>query len=340
MNLRFLLLSSCFLLPAFAYAQGIPSVGNGLSLTASSNNPSPGQQVTITAQSFSSDLNSATITWTVSGKRAQQGVGLTTLTISAPDLGKITTVSVAVVTSDGRQTSGSITVGSGSVDMIIESDGYVPPFFLGKLPLAYQNIAKITAVPHLADSTGKEYDPRTLLYQWKKDNGTVLQDQSGYGKQSISLPGDIVPRPYYLVVDIWPRSGSVKAEGVVQINPQGPSLDFYIDDPLYGPLYNKAVGGVVRIGSQRETGILAVPYGFNGSAADKSLSLAWLINGASHPELASSKSVILRTPGNAAGSSDVGLRISGDKNILQDAQGSFSAIFTATTSSAVPQATF
>ncbi|TAK93607.1 hypothetical protein EPO05_07020, partial [Patescibacteria group bacterium] len=321
-------LGFCLLAFNFVSAQGIPSSIGGLALTASTNNPTPGQQVKITAASYGTDIDSATLTWTVSGKIAQQGIGLTTLSVNAPAVGKTVTVSVTAVAQNGVTISNSISIGSGSIDLIMEPDGYVPPFFPGKLPLSYQNTVRVIAVPHLADSSGKEYDPKNLVYQWKKDSGTVLQDQSGYGKQSIEIVGDVIPRPYYLIVDASTRDGSAKAEGIVQVNPQSPSLSFYTSDPLYGTLFNKALGGLITIGSQKETSVLAVPYGFSKPVNKMgNLSLTWIINGTEHPELSSSDSVILRAPDNAGGSSQIELEIKNTANILQSADASFSAVF-------------
>jgi hypothetical protein len=62
-------------------AQGVPVAGGGIDLSASSDSPVPGQKVTITARSYSIDINSANITWTSGGKVLQKGVGLTSLEI-------------------------------------------------------------------------------------------------------------------------------------------------------------------------------------------------------------------------------------------------------------------
>jgi hypothetical protein len=329
-----LLLTSYSLLPAsFASAQSIPSSITGITLTASSDNPAPGQVVTITAASYSFDIDSATVTWMVNGKQIQKGIGLLTLDVSAPALGKKTTVNVSAVLSNGSSFSNSITIGSGLIDMIVETDGYVPPFFSGKTPLVYQNNVTVIAVPHLMNSSGQEYNPANLVYQWKKDDGTVLQSQSGYGKQSITLPGNIVPRPYYLLVIASSRDGAAQGESLTYIAPQSPSITFYRDDPLYGPLFNTAVGNSLFIGAQKEVRAFASLFGFNiSSNISNALTLDWSINGVEHPELASSQSIVLRAPDGVSGTSNISLNVSGVKNILQGADASFNAAFSASQS--------
>ena len=310
------------------HAQGIPS-SFGVDLTASAQNPIPGQQVTITARNYNADINSSKITWSVNGKVVQSGTGLTTLIVTAPAFGKSLNIKVSSVTTEGLSMTGSIVVGSGSVDMVVETDGYTPPAFPGKTPIAYQNSVTVIAVPHISNSSGTEYDPKTLIYQWSKSD-QVMESQSGYGKQSVTIPGDIIPRPYEITVTVTPRTGSGQASSIITITPQSPFISFYLNDALYGPLYNSALGATFRIGSQREANVLAVPYGFSKPANGLGdLSLTWLINNVEHPELATNDSVILRAPQGTAGSSNVEIDINNTKNILQTAKASFTATFSA-----------
>ncbi len=224
----------------------------------------------------------------------------------------------------------SITIGSGSIDMILEPDGYVPPFFTGKVPVAYQNSVKIVAVPHLANSAGVEYDPQTLVYQWQ-ENDSVLQDQSGYGKQSIVIPGNIVPRPYNITVTVSARDGSAQGMGITSVTPGAlGNMAFYDNDPLYGPLYNHALGSTVYVGAQRELGVLAVPYGFNlPSSGIGGLTWSWLVNGTEHPELAGNDIVTLRAPEGSSGSSDIETDVTNSQKILQQGNAALSVLFSA-----------
>lgn len=331
---RHLALPLCLIISLFCFsvvsAQTIP-VGGGLQLSASPSNPIPDQTVTITAASYSEDLSSARIAWTVNGAAQQNGIGMTTLEVQAPPLGNKLNIAVTVIPAEGNDLTGTIVIGSGSVDMIVETDGYTPPGFLGKIAPVYQNDVTIVAVPHLVDSSGVEIDPSTLIYQWKQ-NDTALADQSGYGKQSLSLPGSLIPRPYVVTVDVSLRSGDAQGEGTIAVTPQAaPAVGFYVDDPLYGPLYNTEIGPTIRIGSQKEVSVLAVPYGFDGNLSDGTLSLNWLINGETHPELSSSKSIVLRAPDGTSGTSDIELQTSSSHTILQSADSGFSVMFSADT---------
>lgn len=325
----------CLIFPiSFSHAQQIPSTGTSVSLTASNENPLPGQNVTITAVSYSFDINSATLVWSINGKEVQKGIGLTTLNTSAPSLGKKTNVSVTAITSGGSRYSNNLVLGSGSIDLIIESDGYTPPFFKGKIPFVFQNTITVIAVPHIANTAGQEYSPENLIYQWKKDNGTILQDQSGFGKQSITLKGELIPRPYYLIVTVGSRDGSAQAQSMIAINASSPSITFYKDDPIYGPLFNRSIQNTTKINTkQKETHVFASLFGFNFSEKiANDLTLNWMINGIKHNELASSKSIVLRAPDDSSGISNIELSVRGVGNILQSAKNGFNISFSASDS--------
>ncbi len=311
---------------ARADAQNFPTTGNSLDISASTLSPTPGQSVIITVRGYGINISAANLTWSSGGVILGRGVGLSTLSVKAPAAGKHLTVNVTA-TQDGLSMDGFITITSGSVDMIIEPDGYVPPFFSGKTAIAYQNNVNITAIPHLSNSSGTEYDPKTLIYQWKQSS-SALPDQSGYGAQSITLAGSIVPHPYIVTVTVTTRDGNTQTSGLISVNPEAPSVVFYRNDPLYGPLFNNAIGNNLYLGSERETGVLAVPFGFNAS----DLSYTWLINSAEHPELASNKSITLRAPNNQPGSSNISLTLRNSKEMLQQAQAGFSTIWSTSAS--------
>lgn len=215
--------------------------------------------------------------------------------------------------------------------MIVETDGYVHALYQGKLDPRYQNLVKVVAIPHLYNSAGVELDPTTLTYQWRK-NGLVLQSDSGIGKQSLLVAGEVVPRAYSITVDVRSRDGSIQATGMANVEPIAPFVFFYVNDPLYGPLYQKAIGQSVSIGSEREISVSAIPYGFNEKRFNTpELSQRWFINGVERPELAFNENIILRSPEQAGGSATVQLTMRNLKEILQGATSGFHTIFTAAT---------
>ncbi len=329
MNRNFIFsLTFCFYIMSIGIsnAQILPST-SGLNLSPSTNNPYPGQKITVTAKSFGDNISGATITWSVDGKQKLREIGVNKLEIVAPTLGKKTRVDVSVLTTENKLLNNYIFITSGSVDMIIESGGYTHALFKGKIPVVYQNSLKIIAVPHIANSDGIEYDPKNLVYTWKK-NGRVLENQNGYGQQTINLVGDIVPRGYTITTTASTRDGSIQTEGRASISYSPPSISFYKNDPLYGLLFNSAIKNI-HIGSEGETGILAVPFGFNKPISGiGNLIYSWYINGISQNNLYSKESIILRVPENSSGSSNVALEIKNNREFLQNISSSFNTSYT------------
>jgi hypothetical protein len=332
MNFSFfaLFLPLCLFLVSFSSAHAqVPMSLDGIDITVTPQNPAPGEDVDITIQDYLIDITSASITWLIDGKKVAGGIGVNEIHMTAPALGGENTLAILINTPDGKEIEKSLTIKSGSVDLVTESDGYAPPLYGGKPDFAYENSLKITAMPHLADSSGKEIDPRTLVYTWKQD-GSSLQSQSGYGKQSITIIGTVIPRPIDVSVIVSTSDGAETAAGNLTLESGSPSVVFYEDDPLYGVLYNAALGANVRTSNQEMT-LLAVPYSFTvPSLSANDLDYAWTINGSDETDLTKNRSVTLRIGDTSStGSYPVQLQLQNMKEILQGATNAITVMFSA-----------
>jgi hypothetical protein len=101
-----------------------------------------------------------------------------------------------------------------------------------------------------------------------------------------------------------------------------------VEDPLYGPLFNRSITQEVGLGKEKEMKVRAIPFGFDkpqGSIGN--LIFSWTVNGIEKTELGTNDSIILRAPEGASGFSKIGLTIRNSKNILQDASDLFDAIY-------------
>lgn len=323
--LSFAVISSVFQLATIAKAQTIGTTSiDGIDISSSPANPTPGSNVTVTVVSYTTDLNGATIAWAVNGKTYAKGVGMSSVTVVAPEAGKTLQVVATINTEEGADIEKMVTINSGSVDIVWETSGYVPPLYQGKTPFVYQNKINFIAMPNLVDSSGNPIDPKDLIYQWK-ENTFALGSQSGYGKQSLQMTGSVVAGPITVDVTVASTDGSEHAESQITINPVSPTVVFYQDDPLYGVLYNSAIQGTLKL-IHNQTKVLATPYGFDVSTPG--LTYNWSINGILQNNLSASRSVILGVNAGQQGSSDVDLSMQNDGNdILQGAESAFTAIF-------------
>ncbi len=307
-----------------AHAQ-LPNIVDGVTIDSSISDPKPGESVDISVQGYSFDLNSASIVWVVNGKTHSQGIGLKKITVIMPKIGTSLEVDVIVRSSEGREVRKSLSLKSGSVDIIWETRGYTPPFFKGKLPLAYQNSVHVVAVPHLSKDGITEIDPKTLVYQWKMD-GKYVENGQGYGKQSVDIQLDVIPKPLELEVQVYTREQTQSTSGSISIEPGNPSVLFYEDNSLYGLLFNKNLTGKVSLRNE-EMRVRAVPFGFNVNLQNDLNNYGWSINNVDQPNLLKNQSITIRTKGDTEGSSNIALDIRNQRSILQGARGEFTIYF-------------
>ncbi len=323
--LKYILASIFFLSSASLTFAQIPISLDGIDIKSFPVSPSAGQNVTVSIESYNTDLNGASIVWLVDGKNFSQGTGLKSIEITAPPIGSKKTVAAAIKTSEGREIQKRITITSGDVDIIWESAGYAPPLYKGKSHFAYQNEIKVSAIPHLSlGKNGVELNPNTLIYKWTV-NDKVLQDQSGYGKQNILYKTD-TPRTLNIKVDVSNREGALRAMSSITLTPTEPSLIFYEDNSLYGVLYNKALINRINLTNQ-EINIIAAPYSFSTKSGNPLLKYTWSINNLTQNDLVGKQSITLRAKEDSAGSTLVSLNLRNEDDILQGAENEVTVYF-------------
>lgn len=310
-----------FFLPLFTHAQTPGSI-DSIEIRVNPENPAPESPVTIKVESYLSDLNKATIFWSVDGKQVAGGVGQTSFVTKAPSNSKTSTISIYLRTVEGRELRRSLTLHPGDISITWEALGYEPPFYPGKAIPVYQGAVKFVAMPNLFTKNGTYIDPDTLLYTWKKGS-TVLGSESGYGKQSVVIKGGIIPEPTEISVSVQSKDGSISGEASTEIDFYSPQIVFYKEDPLYGILYNKALTKQEPL-TNNEMKIAGIPFGFTDLSF---LSFDWSVNNNDKAELKNQKSVTFRNNSDAEGSSIISLEIKNSKSILQSAKSNFAVYF-------------
>ena len=327
--MKFILKLSIFSLllcaSVFVVSAQIPTTIDGITITTDPENPAPGQNVSISIESYNTDLSSASIIWSVGGKTYNQGIGMKSISIKAPKLGATLNVNIYIKTSEGREVQKSVSIRSGSVDIIWETKGYIPNFFKGKTPFAYQNTLHLIAVPHLSVDGIKEINPATLIYKWKL-GGKYIDGASGYGIQSVDIKTGEIPKQIDISVEVYTKDQQRNTFGEISLNPTSPSVYFYEEDLLYGIFFNRALSNRVQL-KNSEMKVLAVPFGFNMDSKNDTNSYSWSINNVEQEDLVKNQSIIIRTKGDQSGSSNIDLDIRNLNNILQGARNSFSVYF-------------
>ncbi len=262
-------------LPAFAQLS-IPGAESALRIAVLPPYPAPGARVALTLQSTLYDLTNSQITWTLNGKPLAQGEGLTDTSVTMGARGTEARIAASISGENGTA-SAAVALVPSSIDLLWESDSYVPPLYKGRaLPAAGSNVT-LVALPQFSRPGGDAIAADTLSYTWKKD-GDAIPGAGGKGKSSLVIDGPTLFGTETISVIATTPDNRVSGQALVKIADMGTQLALYEKHPLYGVLYHRALGARTFI-PETEVSFAAVPYFAPvRSANDAQLEYAWRVN--------------------------------------------------------------
>jgi hypothetical protein len=281
--------------------------------------PGPNQPVKAEVISYSMDINGATIVWMVNNKVVASGIGIKKIDLTTGPAGSITRINVDVTTISGNSMSQSATLLTHDIDLLWHADSYTPPYYFGKGLLATKSAVTITAIPHLYKN-GQRLAPDYLIYEWRLDDWN-LPDKSGYNKQALTFVADgfSVHRKHLIEVTVSDRGRTVSAGKSLTLTPSNvEDVLLYQNNPLSGPLYNKAIAKI-DLPAGTDTQLIAVPFHF-ALANLEALDYLWNVNGIQDAEVPTKPYLFnFRSLSDAGGSVNVGLQISNKLHPTQSA---------------------
>lgn len=286
--------------------------------------PKPNSTVFIQLEMYSEDLDKAEITWNQDNKIFVKENGRKTYSFKSGPSGTETNIEVRVKLQNGRTFYKSMKIKPVGVDLIWQSDSYVPPFFKGKAMHPKQGNLTIVAVPDFTDSDGNPIPREKLIYKWSNGN-TVFNDQSGFGKSVLRIEGSLLGRTDRVEVVVTSPSENGAASEIIDIPTTEPEVLFYEVSPFYGVMFNKTLPRNVEL-SGDEIEVAAVPFYTTGVSNDTAL-FNWRLNGLRSVGQNNSKTVIFRRPEGVSGSSNIQLSVENASKILQQPRGSFTISF-------------
>ena len=219
-------------------------------------NPAAFEEVTLRLNSYSENLDSVLITWSVNGRDQLSGTGKKTLSVKLGDNGSETRVIANIFLPSGTIEKRIILNPANAILLWQATDSYVPPFYKGKaMPISDTEI-KVVAMPEIRSGSGLQ-NPQNMTYSWKLDY-TNEQEASGYGKRSFSYVIDYLEDASNVEVVASTTDQRYSAKGSIDIRTSAPKISFYKKDPILGPLFERALPDPYRI-TEEET-IVAIPY--------------------------------------------------------------------------------
>jgi len=280
-------------------------------------NPVPGENVTISLNSYANNLYTVLITWYVSGKNTLSGIGKKTFMLNAPNTGSETNVTAVVALPDGT-VEVKVVVRPATMELLWQAeDSYVPPFYRGKaLPTADSEI-KVVAMPEIKTNAG-QINPKNLVYEWKKDYSNI-KDGSGYGKNSFAYVNDYLDDSNNISVTASTADQAYSSTASVTVPIWEPKILFYKNDAELGTIWEQALNDGYRIEGAEI--LEAAPYFISPKDLRiPSLVWSWFINDAPVKIEGIKKNIIpLQAQSGISGTSKIRLEIGNKYKLFQNA---------------------
>ncbi len=307
----------CFAFSSTAFGQGIP--GAGVNVSIQPKNPGAFQTITISIESFSTDLNQAEIKWYLNGSLQKEGRAIKNFTTETGAIGNVLTVEAIIKTKNLGVLAKKVTITPAEVEIIEQADSFIPPFYKGKARASTEGNVTLIALPSFISSSGKKVSSDNMIFKWKR-NGSALPDQSGLGRNSIAVKVPYIKEAVVkFEVEVSAPEHNLIATKSHFVEPENPQIIFYENNPLLGVVFNRALKETFNL-NKDEISIIAYPFAFNGNIINNDDSnFSWRVNGNKVSPAGKRNIITLRRPANTKGISSASLSIENSKRIFESA---------------------
>ncbi len=280
--------------------------------------PQANEEVLFRIKSNLVNLTSADITWSVDGKKAKSGVGITTFSIRTKDVGVQTKINVTIFAVGGYAINKEIVIVPSSLDILWETVGSnVPPFYKGKALPTNMATIKYVAIPNVKNGSGTFVNPKEFVYRWEKDYELDI-DSSGYGKNTYTVDMGIIDDSENVGVTSNLRGGGGSAQKYITTGVYDPKIVWYANSPLFGPQFERAINDGFTIKSS-DVSIFAEPFFTSPKGlVDGNLSYNWQLNSEELGPQKTGNILTMHRNNNNQGTAEVKLTIENDAKRLQD----------------------
>ncbi len=299
-----------------AHAQ---SVAGAVGLKVDPSFPEPESVAKVTLDAYTLRTDGATIRWYVNDVEQVAYLNERSIEIRVGEIGE-TVVVVAKVT---RVEGGAFTVKRAitpiGVDVVIEAETYVPPFYRGRALGGAQSDIRIIAIPQV----GKNVNPANLSYRWQTTDGLLFGGPIK-GKQAITL----TVSPFtgnFVTVTILDENGDAIGSKRIPYGSVNSELYFYEENPLRGLNEIAIKESLPLVGD--ETTIHGEPYYLSKDTTAPFMDFEWRINGTVVENTNQDQHTItLRKSGNS-GSAQIGFQALAKTTLPRYVKNSFNISF-------------
>lgn len=307
-----------------AFTVQFPEINNQLSVDVSPETPGPNQDVTISLESYTFNINSSQVKWFINDKLATEGTGLKNFTFNTGVSGSKTIVSLKITPKEGKELVQQFTFSPISVDLMWQANTYTPPFYRGKALFSPESEVTFIALPNITNNGS--IDDSDAIYRWSEDY-RVKGDKSGFGANTFLYKAPIIIKPVTIQANSYSANNPrLKGVGTVTIEPFATRGIFYEDHPIYGLLLNRALVGSASI-DRAEKRITVMPFYFSGSNKNLDMTYKWSIGSVPLDIPVYQNGITVRKTEASEGRALVTVDITNEKNILQTLRAGINVLY-------------
>lgn len=276
------LVAAIAVLPLTLKAQSTPQEAaqinqQDISFTSDPEIPGAFQDVTITIDSYLTNINRAFVVWKKDGKTELSGTGADTFTFTTGDIGQKTAIDIALALSSGETVQKRLIFNPAETNLIWEgASSYTPPFYRGRALPTSEGYIRVVAIPQI-NNTGTVANVNNFVFRWTR-NETVEPESSGFNKSALIFQQSYLNEREDIEVTGQDNNSGATAKGKINVPIFKPKVLLYTRDPINGIDWDHAIGSTYDVTNAEKT-LLAIPYFFSpGSQLSNQLKYTWSIN--------------------------------------------------------------
>lgn len=282
---------------------------NSLILEVSPEFPEAQEEYTVKLNSY--NVQRSSIAWLVDGVENISARNSSSLTLQAGNVDTTTRIIAKVTQTDGSVIEGNRTIAPNRVDLVVDADTVVPPFYKGRqLPSSGSTISATALV-----FTKDKLPMSSYSYVWKINN--VIQNGGPIrGKNTFSFTPSF-EKEVLLSVDVLASNGRTIAREAQLIPMVKPELFFYEKNPLRGLSFTALADPYLFVGE--EATVRAEGYFMSRDLLGSNVLREWKINGRSASGGEEPEEITIQKEGNS-GSAKLGFHVRNLAQLLQGVQ--------------------
>ncbi len=311
--------STVLFTPLNTSAQSVPGIEDTIVLSTNPTYSGPNELVIVSAESFSIDLDIATISWFIDDVLQQQTVGGKIFRFNTGALGSSSKIDVLAIIRGETLGSEQITIYPTDIDVLWQAHTFANPLYKGKREATINSIIAIEVIPHFINIIGRKLAVNELMYSWRVDKKAIPRI-SGKGKNKITVSQTKPIDSLSIEIEVGAIDNVLFNKRTILIPIRSSELLIYEDSPLLGVLFNKTISNLYSLISQ-ETKFIAYPFAMSLiNRNDSHINYFWRLNNKFITLGEDRGSITVSHTGSEQGEAEISLLVENSKDMFQESK--------------------